>query len=87
MDESFKNQASAINEMFNNISLDSIYKSSSSSATKDAEQATKDYIDSYMNYMEQSLKTGRIEYQTYCEDVAKFLKVVAALLVTSKPIE
>ena len=72
--KSFKNQASAINEMFNNISLDSIYKSSSSSATKDAEQATKDYIDSYMNYMEKSLESGRIDYQTYSRDVAKFLK-------------
>ena len=75
--KSFENQVSAINEMFNNISLDSIYKSSSSSAksaAKDAEQATKEYIDSYMNYMEQSLKTGRIDYQTYARDVAKFLK-------------
>ena len=82
--KSFENQVSAINEMFNNISLDSIYKSSSSSAksatkdaeqaTKDAEQATKDYIDSYMNYMEKSLESGRIDYQTYSRDVAKFLK-------------
>lgn len=75
--KSFKNQVSAINEMFNNISLDSIYKSSSSSAssaTKDAEKATKDYIDSYMDYMEQSLESGRIDYQTYSRDVAKFLK-------------
>ena len=75
--KSFKNQASAINEMFNNISLDSIYKSSSSSAksaTKDAEQATKEYIDSYMTYMEKSLESGRINYQTYARDVAKFLK-------------
>ena len=75
--KSFENQVSAINEMFNNISLDSIYKSSSSSAksaTKDAEQATKDYIDSYMDYMEKSLESGRIDYQTYSRDVAKFLK-------------
>ena len=75
--KSFKNQVSAINEMFNNISLDSIYKSSSSSAssaTKDAEKATKDYIDSYMDYMEKSLESGRIDYQTYSRDVAKLLK-------------
>ena len=75
--KSFENQVSAINEMFNNISLDSIYKSSSSSAkkaTKDAEQATKDYIDSYMDYMEKSLESGRIDYQTYSRDVAKLLK-------------
>ena len=75
--KSFKNQVSAINEMFNNISLDSIYKSSSSSAkkaTEDAEKATKDYIDSYMDYMEKSLESGRINYQTYSRDVAKFLK-------------
>lgn len=72
--KSFENQVSAINEMFNSISLDSIYKSPSSSATKDAEQATKDYIDSYMNYMEKSLETGRIDYHTYSRDVAKFLK-------------
>lgn len=73
--KSFENQVSAINEMFNNISIDSIYKSSSSSAAAaDAEQATKDYIDSYMNYMEKSLETGRIDYQTYSRDVAKFLK-------------
>lgn len=75
--KSFENQVSAINEMFNNISLDSIYKSSSSSAksaAKDAEQATKEYIDSYMTYMEKSLESGRIDYQTYSRDVAKFLK-------------
>lgn len=75
--KSFENQVSAINEMFNNISLDSIYKSSSSSAkkaTKDAEQAIKDYIDSYMDYMEKSLESGRIDYKTYSRDVAKLLK-------------
>lgn len=36
--KSFKNQVSAINEMFNNISLDSIYKSSSDSTKKEYEE-------------------------------------------------
>lgn len=49
-------------------------KSSAKKSADDLEKLTKDYVDAYMNYMEQSLKTGRIDYQTYARDVAKFLK-------------
>ena len=51
-----------------------IDKSSAKKSADDLEKLTKDYVDAYMNYMEQSLKTGRIDYQTYARDVAKFLK-------------
>lgn len=51
-----------------------IDKSSAEKSAKDLEKLTKDYVDAYMTYMEQSLETGRIDYQTYSRDVAKFLK-------------
>lgn len=51
-----------------------IDKSSAKKSADDLEKLTKDYVDAYMNYMEQSLKTGRIDYQTYARDVARFLK-------------
>lgn len=51
-----------------------IDESSAKKSADDLEKLTKDYVDAYMNYMEQSLKTGRIDYQTYARDVAKFLK-------------
>lgn len=51
-----------------------IDESSAKKSADDLEKLTKDYVDSYMNYMEQSLKTGRIDYQTYAREVAKFLK-------------
>ena len=51
-----------------------IDKSSAKKSADDLEKLTKDYVDSYMNYMEKSLESGRIDYQTYARDVAKFLK-------------
>lgn len=51
-----------------------IDKSSAKKSADELEKLTKDYIDSYLTYMEQSLETGRIDYHTYSRDVAKFLK-------------
>lgn len=67
------NQLKSLNSGSYNVGKSAI-SDSAKKATKDAEQATKDYIDSYMNYMEKSLESGRIDYQTYSRDVAKFLK-------------
>lgn len=67
---SFRNQANAINEMFDNISIGSI----SNSSTKDAEKSAKDYVDSYMEFMKSSLETNRIDFRTYSNDVSAFLK-------------
>ena len=70
--KSFKNQASAINEMFNNISLDSIYKSSSSSASKSAEKTMEDiqkewkeYLDKYLAMYKAELDAGLIDFNTF----------------------
>lgn len=67
---SFRNQANAINEMFDNISIGSI----SNSSTKDAEKSAKEYVDSYMEFMKSSLETNRIDFKTYSNDVSAFLK-------------
>lgn len=69
---SFKTQYEQIKSLFANTrsGLDKEF----SGTVSDAEQATKDYIESYMDYMEKSLESGRIDYQTYSRDVAKFLK-------------
>lgn len=78
---SFKTQYEQIKGLFaktrQGISVDFNGKSSSSSissAVKDAEKAIKDYIDSYMDYMEKSLETGRISFQDYSNDVSAYLK-------------
>lgn len=71
--KSFKNQASAINEMFDNIDLRSIY-SDSASAAKSASDTAKDYIESYMEFQKQSLESGKIDYQTYTNNVSTLLQ-------------
>jgi len=43
-------------------------------AAEDAEKATKDYVDSYMSYMEASLDASIIDYQNYVREVSAFLK-------------
>lgn len=70
--KSFNNQVSAINEMFNNISLDSIYKSSSSSASKTAEKTMEDiqkewkeYLDGYLAMYKAELDAGLIDFNTF----------------------
>lgn len=47
---------------------------SASSAAKSASNSIKDSIDSYMNYMEKSLESGRISFQEYSRDVSAYLK-------------
>lgn len=72
LESSIRKQASAINEMFDNINLDSFHGSVSKSS-KDASDSAKEQISSYMEYMKQSLETGRIDYKTYCRDVVNYL--------------
>lgn len=49
-------------------------KKDASSAAKSASNSIKDSIDSYMNYMEKSLESGRISFQEYSRDVSAYLK-------------
>lgn len=47
---------------------------SATNAAMENTQAIKDTIESYISYMEKSLDTGKINYQTYCNSVSDFLK-------------
>lgn len=79
---SFKTQYEQIKSLFANTrkGLSSTYtgkSDSKSSATKAAEDATKkakDYIEAYMKFQQESLKSGRIDYNTYCNTVSNLLK-------------
>ncbi len=80
---SFKTQYEQIKSLFASTrkGLDKTYngisesaKSKAAKAAEDATKKTKDYIDSYMKYMEASLDSGRIDYQTYCREVSAMLK-------------
>lgn len=42
-------------------------------AAEDAEKAAKDYVDSYMSYMEASLDAGMIGYRNYAREISSFL--------------
>ena len=72
LETSFKKQVSAINEMFDNIDLRS-FSGSAKKESKSASDSAKEQISSYMEYMKQSLESGRIDYQTYCRDVTNYL--------------
>lgn len=45
-----------------------------SALVKEAEQAIKDYLNSYMNYMKASLESGIIDYKAYSRDVSALLE-------------
>jgi len=79
---SFKTQYEQIKSLFANTrkGLSSTYtgksasKSSAAKAVEDATKKTKDYIEAYMKFQKQSLESGRIDYNTYCNSVSNMLK-------------
>lgn len=74
--ESFKAQYNQIKGLFASArkGLDDTYTSTSETALKEAQQATKDYITSYMNFQKASLDKGVIDYKAYCDNVSSMLK-------------
>ncbi len=61
---SFRNQANAINEMFDNISIGSIY-GDTGSASKQAETDWKDLLDKETTLLEKQLEAGVITFEDY----------------------
>lgn len=68
----YKNLASSINSL--SIGNTNSTKKKTSSDLKDAENAIKDYVKSYMSYMKASLDASKIDYKTYSREVSSFLK-------------
>ena len=71
-----ENQVSAINEMFDKIAISSVYTKSSSAAKSAAKSATdniKNQVESFMNYQQKSLESGKIDYNTYTNTVKNYL--------------
>lgn len=73
---SFKTQYNQIKGLFASTrqGLDKTYTGVSTSAVEDATQATKKYIESYMDFQKKSLEKGMIDYDTYCNNVSNLLK-------------
>lgn len=69
LDNQLKNLNSGVYDVGTSAMADSVEK-----AKKEAEQATKDYIEAYMNFQKEQMNKSRINYDTYCNTVSNLLR-------------